>query len=383
MLKRKGFRFELMPGKAQARDLARFCGCARYVYNRTLSIEKTLSRDDKTHRFSYVACANRLPAWKDKHPWLKACPSQVLQQTLKDLDRGYQNFFAGLTDFPTHKKKFRHDAIRFPQGFEIDEMHARIRFPKLGWIRYRQSRFILGKAKNVTVTRTCGKWFASVQTEYELQAPCMKDSEVGIDMGVVNLVTTSEGKVYPCIDALQRHEKRLKFLQRSLARKRKHSKNFGKCTKHLAKASNRVANARKDALHKVSHDIAKNHGLVYMEDLNVKGMSKSARGTVENPGRNVKGKAGLNRAILNQGWGMFRTMLAYKLEEAGGLVVLVDPRNTSRRCPACGFVDKGNRPTQAKFKCIRCGFESNADLVGATNVLRAGRARLACEMSAR
>jgi putative transposase len=132
----------------------------------------------------------------------------------------------------------------------------------------------------------------------------------------------------------------------------------------------RVANAREDFLHKVSTDIAKNHGVVVVEALRVRNMSASAKGTIEAPGRKVRQKAGLNRSILDQGWHTFRMMLAYKLADRGGRLIEVDPANTSRTCAACGTIDKASRISQARFACTGCGHGANADINAAINIKR-------------
>ena len=132
MLIRRGFKFELRPKGMQIQLLMQFCGCARYVYNRTLSLEKSLYKKDSKHSFKYTAAANRLPGWKKKNPFLKKCHSQVLQQSLKDLELAYINFFEKRSNFPKYKKKFQHDSIRFPQGVELDEVKQQIRLPKIG-----------------------------------------------------------------------------------------------------------------------------------------------------------------------------------------------------------------------------------------------------------
>ena len=131
-------------------------------------------------------------------------------------------------------------------------------------------------------------------------------------------------------------------------------------------------------IHKTTTTIAKNHGLVVLEDLRVKVMSKSAKGRIDNPGRNIRRKAGLNRGILDAGWGEFRRQLEYKVGWANGVLIAVDPKNTSRRCPVCGYTAKENRMTQAGFVCVRCGHADDADVNAAINILRAGHARLAC-----
>ncbi|WP_083907480.1 RNA-guided endonuclease InsQ/TnpB family protein [Oligella ureolytica] len=163
-----------------------------------------------------------------------------------------------------------------------------------------------------------------------------------------------------------------------MSRKQKFSNNWKKAKATVQKIHARIANSRRDYLHKATTAISQNHAMVCIEDLPVRNMSKSASGTTERPGRNVKAKSGLNKAILDQGWFEFRRQLDYKLTWLGGELLAVNPRNTSRTCPCCGYVAKENRRSQACFKCMDCDFEENADVVGAINVLRAGHARLAC-----
>jgi len=381
LLIRRGFKFELRPKGMQIQLLMQFCGCARYVYNRTLSLEKSLYKKDSKHSFKYTAAANRLPGWKKKNPFLKKCHSQVLQQSLKDLELAYINFFEKRSNFPKYKKKFQHDSIRFPQGVELDEVKQQIRLPKIGWMGYRKSRDIIGTIKNVTVSRRGEKWDVSIQTEYEVVSSAPNPSEIGIDMGVKRFATLSNGGFVEPLNAFKQEQEKLAKLQRKLARQKKGSRNSRKTKRKIARLHRYIADSRRDFLHKTSTKIAKNHSIVYVEDLKVSNMSASASGTKESPGKNVKQKSGLNRSILDQGWYGFFQMLSYKLEQRGGKLIKVDPKNTSRTCPRCGLVSAENRKSQATFACIGCGYRSNADEVGAINVLRAGRAQLACAMS--
>ncbi|MFA5520835.1 MAG: transposase [Castellaniella sp.] len=149
----------------------------------------------------------------------------------------------------------------------------------------------------------------------------------------------------------------------------------------LDQANSRIGNARRDYLHKTSTTISQNHAMVCIKDLQVRNMSRSAAGTADAPGRNVRAKSGLNKSILDQGWFEFRRQLDYKLAWSGDYLVVVPAQNTSRTCPCCGHVSAENRQTQARFACVECGFEENADVVGAINILRAGHARFACEVS--
>ncbi len=180
---------------------------------------------------------------------------------------------------------------------------------------------------------------------------------------------------------MKRAEKRLRWEQRKLSRKYRkgpESRNFRKQKLRVARAHERAANMRRDFLHKTSTAVGETQAVVYVEDLKIRNMTKSARGTAETPGRNVRQKSGLNRSILSQGWGTFLSLLEYRLERNGGRLVRVDPRNTSRTCFACGHVSAENRPDQATFRCVSCDYCDHADANAAKNILRAGHARSAC-----
>ena len=159
----------------------------------------------------------------------------------------------------------------------------------------------------------------------------------------------------------------------------KFSKNWQKLKAKIAKLHHRIANIRKDHLHKISNTISENHAVVYIEDLQIENMSRSARGTAKQPGKNIKQKSGLNRAILDQSWFEFRRQPDYKLLWNGRYLISVPPQNTSRCCPACGHTSKENRRTQADFKCIECGYTENADLVGAIDILKRGQELLVAQ----
>ena len=257
MLIRRGFKFELRPKGMQIQLLMQFCGCARYVYNRTLSLEKSLYKKDSKHSFKYTAAANRLPGWKKKNPFLKKCHSQVLQQSLKDLELAYINFFEKRSNFPKYKKKFQHDSIRFPQGVELDEVKQQIRLPKIGWMGYRKSRDIIGTIKNVTVSRRGEKWDVSIQTEYEVVSSAPNPSEIGIDMGVKRFATLSNGGFVEPLNAFKQEQEKLAKLQRKLARQKKGSRNSRKTKRKIARLHRYIADSRRDFLHKTSTKIAK------------------------------------------------------------------------------------------------------------------------------
>ncbi len=204
-------------------------------------------------------------------------------------------------------------------------------------------------------------------------------------LGVVSLATLSDGtRIHTAPDrllAMKRAEEKLVREQRKLSRKDrkgKKSHNFRKQKIRVARTHEGVADMRLDFLHKASNSIGETQAVVYVEDLTIRNMTGSARGTAENPGRKVRQKAGLNRSILSRGWGTFLSLMEYKLERKGGRLVRVDPRNTSRTCSACGHVSPENRKTQEAFVCVVCGHAENADANEAKNILRAGHARSAC-----
>ena len=373
MLIQKSYQYELIPNGEQVRKLKQFCGCCRFVFNKGLEEVKKYY-ESTGHFLNYVQLAAFLPKWKQDCDWLKDCNAQALQQSMKNLSQALMNFSAGRANFPRFKAKGRKDSCRFPQGFKSDQNNNRIYLPKIGWVRYRNSRTIIGTIKNVTVTAKCGKWYVSVQTEYEQEKPVHYGSDIGIDMGVVRFATLSDGRYFEPINAFHSLKGRLAKLQRQLKRKTKGSNNWKKLVAKIGKLHKRIANIRKNFLHQISNTISNNHATVYIEDLKVGNMSKSAKGTVEKHGRMVKQKSGLNRAILDQAWYEFRRQLEYKLRWRGGQLIPVSPQYTSQCCPACGHTAKANRTTQALFACVQCGYTENADVVGAINVLQRGQA---------
>ena len=152
-------------------------------------------------------------------PWLKDCYSQVLQQSLKDLERAFKNFFAKRSDFPKFKRKGSKESFRFPQKFKLEQQNNRIYLPKIGWVRYCNSRDVIGKIKNVTVSQKCNKWHVSIQTEFEIETPKPNGGEIGIDMGIVRFATLSNGEYFEPINSFKNHKGKLAKLQRQLKNK--------------------------------------------------------------------------------------------------------------------------------------------------------------------
>lgn len=362
--------------------MRRFAGSCRFVYNKALALQK--ENHAAGNKFiSYVAMAKYLTAWRNSSetPWLAAAPCSAHQYALKDLEEAYANFFAGRAKFPRFKRKGDRNSFRVAAKgtIRIEQTNSRLRFPKLGWLRYRKSRDIVGEPVNATISQAAGKWFISIQTQREVDPVVpIATSAVGIDVGIARFATLSNGSFIAPLNSFKKHQQRLARYQRRLSRKVKFSSNWKKAKARVQKIHTRIANARKDFLHKTTAVITQNHVLVCIEDLQVGKMSRSAKGTVEQPGKRVSQKSGLNRAILDQGWGEFRRQLDYKMAWNGGMLLAVPPHHTSQTCPACSHVSKDNRQMQAKFLCVECGYKNHADVVGAINTLERGHRLLAC-----
>ncbi|MDY7539897.1 transposase [Undibacterium sp. RTI2.1] len=382
MQRLQAYKYELMPDGEQERHMRRFAGSCRFVYNKALAMQK--ENHEAGNKFiGYVAMAKHLTGWRNGSdtPWLRDAPCHPLQHALKDLETAYKNFFDKRADFPKLKRKGSGDTFRYPdpKQIKLDQGNDRIFLPKLGWLRYRNSRDVMGEVRNATVSQSGGKWFASIQTQREVEQPLpTATSAIGIDVGIARFATMSDESYIAPLNSFKKHQQRLARYQRRMSRKVKFSSNWKKAKAKVQQIHTGIANARKDFLHKTTTTISQNHALVCIEDLQVRNMSKSSKGNSEQPGKKVAQKSGLNRSILDQGWGEFRRQLAYKVQWHGGMLMAVPPHHTSQTCPACAHVSKDNRQTQAKFLCVDCGYENHADVVGAINVLARGHRVLAC-----
>jgi len=381
---RKAFKYRLKANSEQVALFVKQAGCCRFVWNKALSIQKQrLDAGEKL--LSFAELSKMLTAWRreDVIEFLSTAQVQSMQQTLKNLHRAIAESFNknSKNRFPKFKKKSRcRDSFKYPQNIRVSG--DMVFLPKIWLVRFIKSRDVEGKIKNATVSKRGEHWYVSIQTEIDIPNPVHPStSSVGIDLGITRFATLSDGSFFSPLNSFKELENKLSNEQRKLSRKVKFSANWNKQKKKITKIYGKNADSRKDYLHKASTTISKNHAIVYVEDLKIANMSRSASGTKDAPGRNVKAKSGLNKAILDQGWFEFRRQLEYKLLWSGGRLIKVPPQNTSRTCPECGCISKENRKTQAVFKCIECGFKENADYVAAINIKRAGHARLACEVS--
>lgn len=403
MLINRFYRFKLKTNLDIESKIDLYLGCSRFVWNKSLALIKTRLDNRNIEKLvqnniyikvkspEYLPNYNDLSAmlsfWKttDECYFLNKAPSQPLQQTLKDLFEAINQAFTKSNNkrFPVFKKKgISTTGLRFPQGFKID--NNRVFLSKIGWMRFHKSRDIGGKVKSITLKKLADGYYISVLIEKELEKGKWSDimdvnklNPVGIDAGVKKFITLSSGLFFEPlnftkVDAkIAKEQTRLNLKQHSRKRgdKVKKSKNYIKQSKKLSLAYKKKSDIRYDFLHKVSTAIAKNHGIIAVEDLKVRNMSRSAKGTVENPGNRVKAKSGLNRSILNQSWSMLYKMLEYKLQFNGGQLIKVSPAGTSQECPVCHYKHNDNRKTQESFVCMSCGFSANADFVASVNVI--------------
>jgi transposase len=293
----------------------------------------------------------------------------VQQQALRDFDRAMRNFFSNSGHFrrPTFRRKGRDEGFRIVATGPADVRRlnrrwAEVKVPKIGWVRFRWTRPV-GGFKSYRVTLRAGRWHIAFATIPDpIPAPGTGEI-VGVDRGVVHAATLSTGEHIdfhrPDLDV------KVRRLQRRMSRQRKGSNRRARTRTRLARAQARRADARKDYVEKATTDIARRFDLVRVENLKIKQMTRSAKGTADTPGVNVRAKAGLNRSILDKGWGLFARRLEHK---AAGRVEYVPAAHTSQRCSACGMVDGASRESQADFRCTSCGFSANADVNAAINI---------------
>ncbi|WP_051949287.1 RNA-guided endonuclease TnpB family protein [Methylosinus sp. PW1] len=380
----RGFRYRLDPTDEQELMFRKFAGVCRTVYNAALyqreAFWKQHLRTEGKH-VSYAGQCLELTDLRAEFDWIREVSATCEQQALRDLDKAFQRFFDGISGYPTPRRKGENDSFRFQgRDIEVEKLNrnwSRVWLPKIGWVRFRDTRPMIGKLKNVTVSLDPLGWHVSFAREIEHEAPANIAPAVGIDRGVANSIAMSsplEGEQFFSVgkERLAVLDRRRRKHQRDLSRRRRGSKRCGNARKRIAAVAAKGARVREHFNHVQTTRIVRRFGTVCIEDLNIASMTASAKGTVEEPGKNVAQKAGLNRSILEQGWGQFEEFLTYKLAASGGVLVKVDPRNTSRKCSNCGHIDARNRESQASFRCVECGHEAHADVNAAINILQAG-----------
>ena len=338
-------RYRLAPTPEQEAALLGQCRHARYVWNLALEQWSIWRQGRRAPAPGYNAQSAQLTEARAENDWLRAGSQTVQQQALRDFSQAVTNFYNGTHRRPTWRKAGVHEGLRVvgSQAQRVERLSrkwGRVLVPKVGWVRFRITRS-LPDAKSYRVTRDCGgRWhIAFAVIPDPIPAPDTGEV-VGVDRGVVVSAALSTGDLLP-VPGLRRGERgRLLWLQRRLARARRGSKRRRKLRAAIAKVKVRETDRRKNWVEQTSTDLARRFDVIRVEDLRITQMTRSARGTVEKPGRNVRQKAGLNRGIRANGWGMLVTRLEQK---APGRVEKVDPAYTSQTCSGCGMVDREAR----------------------------------------
>jgi transposase len=363
-------RYRLVPSPAQEAVMQEHCGHARYVWN--LAVEQHRHwRPGRKSAPGYLEQCRQLTAARAEHPWLAAGSQVVQQQALRDFAQAMANYLGGTHDRPSWRKAgrdegFRIVAVRPGHVRRLSRRVGEVRVPKAGWVRFRWSRAVPPEVKSYRVTLDrAGRWHIAFAVLPEPIVGPGNGQTVGIDRGVAVSAALSTGELLTASGLSARRNKRLRRLQRRLARAKRGSNRRARVKLTVARLRAREADARKDWAEKASTDIARRFDMIRVEDLRIRSMTLSAKGTAGAPGQNVRQKAGLNREILRSGWGL----LARRLEDkAPGRVEKIRPAFTSQRCSACGHVDAESRESQARFVCTACGFADHADVNAARNI---------------
>jgi putative transposase len=366
------FRYRMYPSAIQEAVLRDHCAHARFVWN--LAVEQHLHwHQGRRSAPGYLEQCRQLTAARAEHGWLAAGSQMVQQQALRDFAQAMAAFFdpQNPAGRPSWRKagrdeEFRVVAVNVGQVRRLSRHGGEVRVPKAGWVRFRWSRAVpLGvKSYRVTMDRA-GRWHVAFAAIPEPIPAPGNGKVVCIDRGVAISASLSTGELLrvPGLSATER--RRMRRLERMLARARRGSNRRSHVRLALARLRARQTDRRKDWAEKASTDLARRFDIVRVENLNLKGMTRSARGTAGAPGRNVRQKAGLNREIMRSGWGL----LVRRLEDkAPGRVEKINPAFTSQRCSACGHVDAKSRESQARFVCTACGFACHADVNAAKNI---------------
>jgi len=389
-------KYRIYPTKEQSVFLDKTLAAARFVYNLALETRITAYKESLRFRPSYnkegVERGISLSAYDlskqltelKKNPeaiWLTEVHSIPLISAIQNMDTAYKNFFKTRADFPRFRSKHKTQTFQFHQGYEIDEANQRIKIAKLDEkIKIKMHRPLGGKPKTCTISKTrTGKYFLSVQVEADDVIMPKEDvkNAVGIDVNTGSF-DLSDGAVYDLPRAYRKAKNRLAFLDRQMRRKKKGSKNREKARLRLAKQHEKVANIRKDFLHKLSHQlVTSDYDTICIEDLNVKGMMAKAKPQKREDGKGYKKngrkrKAGLSKSLADAGFGEFRRQLEYKSEWYGKNLLLA-PRfePTSKKCSNCGYINKDLNLSQRRWDCPECGTTHRRDTNAAVNIMRA------------
>jgi putative transposase len=379
-MSKKAFKYRLYPTRQQEQLLNKTLALCRELYNASLEERTEAYRMSKV-TITYNQQANQLPEIKEIRPEYTDIHSQVLQDTLRRVQKAMDNFFRRVKNgetpgYPRYKSYNRFDSFTYPQsGFSLPHDN-RVCLSKIGTIKIKLHRPVEGKIKTCTIKREVDHWYIVFSCEVEEKEPLPANNEaVGVDMGVTHFATLSTGETIENPRHYRRAQKRLAQLQQTLTRKKKGSHRRAKAKRQLAKLHRKIKNQRKDFLHKESRKLVNTYGTISFENLNISGMTrrpqpKQDETTKEYLANGAAAKAGLNKSILDAGWYQFQQYCTYKAEEAGRSVVLVDPKNTSQRCHNCGRIVR--KTLADRWHSCECGTELHRDHNAALDIQRLG-----------
>lgn len=351
------YKYKLILTKSQSNRIDLWIGTCRFIYNLALETKSEVYRNANIS-LSKFELMRQVSELRQSFEWISDVPSGCLQNVIERLDSSYQTFFKG-GGFPKWAKKDYYNSISFKY---VSETENGFKLPKIGKVKIFKDTFPKGVLKTAIIIKEKNSYFICITSEVESENlyPKNENQVVGLDMGIAYFLVDSDGCFVENPQIFKKYEAQLRVENRSLTRKKKESKSRQKQKKRLAKLHAKIANVRKDFLHKTSIKYVKENSLIVAEKLNVKGMVKNRR---------------LSKLISDVSWGTFFSMLNYKSKFYKKVFVQVSPAFTSQKCNKCGNIAKENRLSQSQFKCVSCGHEQNADLNAAKNILSEGIAQ--------
>ncbi|MFN8576081.1 MAG: RNA-guided endonuclease TnpB family protein [Candidatus Sericytochromatia bacterium] len=370
----KTFHYKLKPNKTQESMLNQWLGTCRYLYNVALEYKK-LTYEQKGISLSKYDLIKELPNVKktEGFEWFKNVPSQTLQAVIERLDNSYQRFFRFGTGFPKFAKKHKYKSFLIKQGVEIWENC--IKLPKIGLIKFFNSRPVESKIKNATIRKEADGWYISLVFEGKTKELNPIDKETGLDLGLKYFGVTSNDEKIDNPRTYRKYQKVLAKAQRVFSRTKKGSNNRKKVSEKIAKIHQKISNVRKDFLSKTSTKLISENQAIVVEDLQISNLLKNPKPIVHESGKGYKKngkskKTGLNKSILDAGWGMFTNMLEYKAKWCGRVFVKVAPNYTSRDCSNCGFRLEKLALSIRQWECPQCFVIHDRDTNASKNILK-------------
>lgn len=348
-------KYKLKPTKAQAEMFEQWLGTCRFVYNLGLEL-KIYAWQQRKKSISKFELVKALPELKKEADWIESVPSQTLQAVMERLDRSYQNFFKQGFGFPKFAKKDLYTSFLLKQGLSI--AGNQIKLPKIGKVRFFNSKAITGKIKNATVKKEANGWHICVVHESEVIPKKIGFGKIGVDLGIKYFAVTSKEQYIEHPKVFLHYQATLRRLNRKLARAKRGSRNRSKVKQQLSKLHLKIKQSRQDFLHKQSTELVNENQVIALEDLNVQGMVRNKH---------------LSKYIADSGWGEFGRMMEYKTKWQEKVLEWKAPQYTSQSCSECGYTHKDNRKSQSLFLCQRCGYQDNADFNASKNICGSGR----------